>query len=96
MGKEFKVHAKDLLDKIEDLIKEGNVRRIIIKDAEGRPYIEIPMTIGVIGAIAAPVVTAIGALAGVVAKFTVEIIRKEDEETEAEFTEVKDDKTGQE
>ena len=93
MGKEFKVHAQDLLDKIEELIKEGNVRRIIIKDAEGRPYIEIPLTIGVIGAIAAPVVTAIGALAGVVAKFTVEIIRKEDEEAEAEFTEVKDEKS---
>jgi hypothetical protein len=96
MGKEFKVHAQDLLNKIEELIREGNVRRIIIKDAEGRPYIEIPMTIGVIGAIAAPVVTAIGALAGVVANFKVEIIRKEDEETEAEFTEVRDEKSGQE
>ena len=79
MGKEFKVHAKDLLDKIEELIKEGNVRRIIIKDADGKTYLEIPLTIGVIGIIAAPVVTAIGALAGVVAKFTVEIIKKEDE-----------------
>ncbi len=93
MGKEFKVHAKDLLAKIEELIKEGNVRRIIIKNADGQPYIEIPLTIGVIGAIAAPVVTAVGALAGVVANFTVEIIRKEDEEVEAEFTEVKDDKS---
>ena len=93
MGKEFKVHAKDLLAKIEELIKEGNVRRIIIKDADGKPYLEIPLTIGVIGAIAAPVVTAIGALAGVVANFTVEIIRIEDEEAEAEFTEIKDDET---
>ena len=92
MGTEFKVHAKDLLNKIEELIREGNVRRIIIKDADGKPYIEIPLSIGVIGAIAAPVVTAIGALAGVVANFTVEIIRKEDEETEAVYTEVKDDK----
>ena len=91
MGKEFKVHAKDLLDKIEELIKEGNVRRIIIKDADGKPYVEIPLTIGVIGAIAAPVVTVIGALAGVVANFTVEIIKKEDEEAEAEFTEVQDE-----
>jgi hypothetical protein len=91
MGKEFKVHAKDLLDKIEELIKEGNVRRIIIKDADGKPYLEIPLTIGVIGAIAAPVVTAIGALAGVVANFTVEIINKEAENTEAEFTEVQEE-----
>ena len=91
MGKEFKVHAKDLLDKIEELIKEGNVRRIIIKDADGKPYVEIPLTIGVIGAIAAPVVTSIGALAGVVANFTVEIIKKEDEDIEAEFTEVQEE-----
>jgi hypothetical protein len=91
MGKEFKVHAKDLLNKIEELIKEGNVRRIIIKDADGKPYLEIPLSIGVIGAIAAPVVTAIGALAGVVANFTVEIVKKEDEEVEAEFVEVKDE-----
>lgn len=90
MGKEFKVHAQDLLAKIEELIKEGNVRRIIIKDADGKPYIEIPLTIGVIGVIAAPVVAAIGALAGVVAKFTVEIIRVEEDEVEAEFTEVTD------
>ena len=91
MGKEFKVHAKDLLEKIEELIKEGNVRRIIIKDADGKPYLEIPLSIGVIGVIAAPVVTAIGALAGVVANFTVEIIKKEDEEVEAEFTVVKEE-----
>ena len=91
MGKEFKVHAKDLLNKIEEIIKEGNVRRIIIKDADGKPYLEIPLSIGVIGAIAAPVVTAIGALAGVVANFTVEIVKKEDEEVEAEFVEVKDE-----
>jgi len=96
MGKEFKVHAKDLLDKIEELIKEGNVRKIIIKDAEGKPYLELPLTIGIIGAIAAPVVTAIGALAGVVANFTVEIIKKEDEEVEVEFTDVSNERTEKE
>ena len=92
MGKEFKVHAKDLLNKIEDLIKEGNVRRIIIKDAEGKPYLEIPLSIGVIGVIAAPVVTAIGALAGVVANFTVEIIKKEDEEVASRMSKEEEEK----
>lgn len=84
---EFKVKGKELLSKIEEIIKEGNVRRIIIKDTDGKTFIEIPLSIGVIGVIAAPIVAAIGALAGVVAKFTVEVI-KTDDTANAEFTEV--------
>ena len=87
---EFKVKGKELLGKIEEIIKEGNVRRIIIKDTEGQTFIEIPMTIGVIGIIAAPIMAAVGALAGLVANFSVEVIRKEDVET-AEFTEIIDE-----
>jgi hypothetical protein len=89
---EFKVKGKELLSKIEEIIKEGNVRRIIIKDTEGKPFIEIPLSIGVIGVIAAPIVAAIGALAGVVAKFTVEVIRTEDMD-DTEYTEIKDEET---
>ena len=85
---EFKVKGKELLTKIEEIIKEGNVRRIIIKDADGKPFIEIPLSIGVIGVIAAPIVATIGALAGVVAKFTVEVIRTDDIDN-AVYTEVK-------
>ncbi len=88
---EFKVKGQELLNKIEELIKEGNIRRIIIKDADGKTFIEIPLTFGVIGVLAAPVVAAIGALAGIVANFTVEIIRTEDEEEDAEFTEIVDE-----
>lgn len=88
---EFKVKGQELLNKIEELIKEGNIRRIIIKDADGKTFIEIPLTFGVIGVLAAPVVAAIGALTGIVANFTVEIIRTEDEEEDAEFTEVVDE-----
>jgi len=87
---EFKVKGQELLKKIEELIKEGNVRRIIIKDADGKTFIEIPLTFGVIGVLAAPIVAAVGALAGVVANFTVEIIKTEDTDT-AEFTEVVDE-----
>lgn len=87
---EFKVKGQELLKKIEELIKEGNVRRIIIKDADGKTFIEIPLTFGVIGVLAAPVVAAVGALAGVVASFTVEIIKTEDTDT-AEFTQVTDE-----
>jgi hypothetical protein len=87
---EFKVKGQELLKKIEELIKEGNVRRIIIKDADGKTFIEIPLTFGVIGVLAAPIVAAVGALAGVVANFTVEIIKTEDTDT-AEFTEIVDE-----
>ena len=78
---EFKIKGQELLTKIEELIKEGNARRIIIKDDKGRTYIEIPVTVGVIGTLFTPVVAAIGALAGVAANFTIEVIKKEDEES---------------
>lgn len=77
MVDEFKVTGQELIKKVEELIKEGNARRIIIKDEKGNPFIEIPVTIGVIGVLFAPILTAVGALAGVAANFTVEVVRKE-------------------
>lgn len=87
---EFKVKSQELLKKIESLIKEGNIRRIIIKDAEGKTFIEIPLSIGVIGVLAAPIVAAIGALAGAVSNFTIEVIKTEDDNS-VEFTEIKEE-----
>ena len=77
---EFKIKGQELLAKIEELIKEGNARKIIIKDDKGKTYMEIPVTVGVIGTLFAPVVAAVGALAGVAANFTIEVIKKEDED----------------
>jgi phage-related minor tail protein len=74
---EFKVKGEDLLRKIREIIEEGNVNRIIIKDHEGKVYIEIPVTLGVIGAIIAPVLAAVGALAALAADFTIEVIRRD-------------------
>ena len=91
---EFKVKSQELLQKIEELIREGNVRRIIIKDGDGKTFIEIPLSVGVIGMIAAPIVAAVGALAGVVANFTVEVIKREDTDV-AEFTEVVDEESNE-
>lgn len=82
MMNEFKVNAKELLKKVEELIKEGNTRRIIIKDDKGRTYIEIPVTIGILGALCAPMLAAVGALAGMAANFTIEVIKKEENEPE--------------
>ncbi len=74
---EFKVKGEDLLRKIREIIEEGNVNRIIIKDHEGKVYLEIPVTIGVIGAVILPVFAAIGALAALAADFTIEVIRRD-------------------
>jgi len=74
---EFKVKGEDLLRKIREIIHEGNVSRIIIKDQDGKVYIEIPVTLGVIGALIAPVLAAVGALAALAADFTIEVIRKD-------------------
>lgn len=72
---EFKIHGQDLGAKIKELIHEGNVRRIIVKDEQGHTFMEIPLTIATVGVIAAPVLAAIGALASVVAKFTLVVER---------------------
>jgi hypothetical protein len=82
MYEEFKVKGKELLQKVEELIKEGNARRIIIKDDKGRTYLEIPVTIGIIGAVCAPILAAVGALAGMAANFTLEVIKREEPENE--------------
>jgi hypothetical protein len=74
---EFKVKGEDLMRKIRELINEGNVNRILIKDDSGKVYIEIPVTLGVIGAIIAPVLAAVGALAALAADFTIEVVRRD-------------------
>jgi len=76
---EFKVKGEELLAKIKEIIHEGNVRRIIIKDEQGKIYLEIPVTVGVVGALLVPVWAAIGALAAVASKFKIEIINKEED-----------------
>jgi hypothetical protein len=78
-GNEFKVKGEELLRKVKDIVHEGNVRRIIIKDDKGTPYLEIPLAFGVIGALFAPVLAAVGALAALASNFTVEIVRKDGE-----------------
>lgn len=76
MTNEFKVKGEELLAKIKELIHEGNISRVIIKDEQGRVYLEIPVTVGVIGAVFAPVLAAVGALAALAANFTIEVVRK--------------------
>ena len=75
---EIKVKGDDLISKIKEIIHEGNVRRIIVKNEEGRTLIEIPLTIGVVGAVLLPVWAALGAIAALVADCTI-VIEKADE-----------------
>src|ERR1039457_3112720 len=72
---QFKVQGKELADKIRELIHEGNVRRIIIKNEHGHTFMEIPLTVAAIGAIAAPVLAAVGAIATLVAHFEIVVER---------------------
>ena len=74
---EFRVKGDELLAKIKELIREGNVRRVTIKSSDGRTMLEIPLTIGVVGALIAPVAAAIGAVAALVTECTVTITREE-------------------
>jgi hypothetical protein len=72
---EIKVMGRDLVEKVKSLIHEGNVRRLVIKDDKGHTFMEIPVTIAAIGTVAAPLLAALAALAGMVAHFTVVIER---------------------
>jgi hypothetical protein len=74
---EVKVKGEDLLKKVKELIHEGNIRRIIIKNENGETYIEIPLTLGVVGMVVAPVLAAVGAIAALASNFTIEIVKKE-------------------
>ena len=78
---EFRVRGEHLVARIKELLHEGNVRRIIIKNEEGRTLLEIPLTIGVVGAILAPVWAALGAFAALAAdlRIVVEKVEKTEE-----------------
>ncbi len=74
----YELSGEEVLAKIKELVHEGNVRRIIITSDEGKRLIEIPLTVGVVGALLVPVWAAIGAIAALVTKCTVEVIRTEE------------------
>jgi hypothetical protein len=77
LKEEIKVRGEDLLKKVKELIHEGNVHRIAIKNEDGKTLIEIPITLGLVGVAILPVFAAIGALAALAANFTLEITVKE-------------------
>lgn len=75
---ELKVQGEALLGKVKELAHEGNVRRIIIKDGQGKTLIEVPLSVGVVGALVAPVAAAVGAIAALAADYSIVVERRED------------------
>jgi hypothetical protein len=73
---EFKVSGEELVEKIKEIIKEGNARRIIIKNEEGESVVEFPLTVGAIGALIAPILAAVGAIAALITKCTIIVEKK--------------------
>lgn len=73
---QFRIDGGEILSKVKELIREGNVRRIIIKNEKGKAIMEIPVTFAVVGAVFAPVLAAVGALAALLSKATIEVERK--------------------
>ena len=72
---EHRVSGDKVIGKIKELIHQGNVRRIIIKNEEGRSLIEVPLSVGLVGAMLAPMWAAIGAVAALVASCSIEVER---------------------
>jgi hypothetical protein len=74
---EFKVEGEKLLTKIKELIREGNIRKVIIKDKDGKTIMEIPVTIGVMGVLIAPQLAALGAIAALLTEATILVEKTE-------------------
>jgi DNA-binding Lrp family transcriptional regulator len=75
---EFKMHGETLVSRLKELFHEGNIRRITIKNEDDHTLIEIPLTVGVVGALLLPVWAAIGAIAALAANLTI-IVERSDE-----------------
>lgn len=75
---EFRVKGEDLLNKVKDIIKEGNARRIIIKNEKDETVVEFPVTIGAIGAILAPALAAVGTAAALLTNCTIVVEKREE------------------
>jgi hypothetical protein len=74
---EYSVSGSNLVDRVRELLHEGNVTRIIVKDEKGKPLLEIPATVGVIGVVLAPWLAALGVIAALVTNCTIVVERRE-------------------
>jgi len=77
----FKINGENLLKKVKELIEEGNVRKITINDKNGKELMSFPLTLGVVGAVFAPVLAAVGAIAALIGECTITVERDEEPAT---------------
>jgi CBS domain-containing protein len=77
---EFEFSGDTLVAKIKELIHEGNIRRIIIKNEDGRILIDIPLSVGILGTLVAPQLAALGAIAALVTRGTIIVVKAEEGE----------------
>ncbi len=75
---EFQIKGEEVLTKVRELVHEGNVRRIVIQNADGKTVLEVPLTVGVVGALLLPTAAAIGAVAALVTDCTIKVFREEE------------------
>ncbi len=73
---EFKVSGDDLIKKVKEIIAEGNARMIIIKNDEGKEIVQLPLTVGAVGALVAFPLAVVGTIAALVAKCTIIVVKK--------------------
>jgi hypothetical protein len=74
---EFRVDGEKIISKIKELLHEGNIRKVIIKDKDGKTLMEIPVTIGVVGVLLAPQLAALGAIAALLTEATIVVEKAE-------------------
>ncbi|MEW6216992.1 MAG: DUF4342 domain-containing protein [Candidatus Bipolaricaulota bacterium] len=72
---EFRVSGEEVLAKVKELVHEGNVRRIAIRNEKGETVVEFPLTVGVVGALLLPMWAAIGAVAALLTRCTIVVER---------------------
>ena len=76
-SEDFQLQGEQVVAKVKELVREGNVRRIIVSNTDGESLLEIPMTIGVVGALLLPPLAALGAVAAVLTECTITVVREE-------------------
>jgi hypothetical protein len=85
---EIEIVGDQLVGRVKELIKEGNVRRLIIRKSDGQVLLEVPLSAGLavggVTTLLAPVLVALGAMAGLLASFKIEVVRRQDEAKEEE------------
>ena len=77
---EFAISGEKLVSTVKKLVRQGNIRRVTIKNKEGKTLIEIPLTFGVVGALFLPTLAAIGAIAALVTECTIVVEKVEKDE----------------